>query len=617
MANNFSSKRSDTQARPGSTSAAPSFNANTQAARLGFALRDKSVTEATAIPHVIPKLGMSVQKYMGQEATPMVGLTDDDRRSATLWDSTSLELATVPGAIVLDFQHLIALRDSITDAETNDIFINKWEEMRILNNMTKNWQPQDLQYLWVGLMEIKAHVANIRRILNIMRKVVNHELNMYYAGEELVTMLGFPMGEQTMRQNWVNWWSFFNVSILGNLNNIKWLTGMVPGENRWAGMYTEIYKDVAPYTDYTQLYILRPACINFMKAEYNPTVGYAWTFEQRDYGVRAGEPGNGAAKFDEYLNQIHLLIRSVFYDDSAADIIATINAITERGMGSQVKAEYLSFPQLPLEGEDVKLTYDLDMLIAIHNATILQGAKVEAPVQDPKSGTLSQRVLLNSTAMKAANYAKPINLPNFGATTADLITATQWTVCSPALRLDPTSTEPMELRANAAGSEICVGAYIWYYNWNQVAGSSTLSALAFNCIRQYSRGGSDAYTIDDMRGLYKLLSLWSNFAYAPLMVVIDTVISGNPEISASSPLAQLILGQTEVLYSASYRSLADTHRQFLRNFWGYPVNITENSEFTTSYSGARKQSSTGSASEATSNATAADSSTAFSSLGKQ
>lgn len=557
---------------PSKPSAVPAWNSNTVDQRLGFALRDKRTTEAISTPMVIPKLGYSYQTYMSHYPTPVVGVS---RENLATWARDEV-INTIPGILTLDFDPIYALSDPNMRAETADIFTNLWTMMRILNNMTRDFQPQDIQIIMCALMELKMHIANIRRILNIAKTVVNHELNSYYFGEALIKALGFKMDELTLRQNWEKWWQFFNVTILGSLQKVRWFTNdLVPGQDRWAGMCSEIYKDNPAYTDYCQVYMFRPAHFMNMWATWNTeTNAYVWSFEKTTYHD-TGFSENGAVAFEAYLNKVYNMIRNVFYDDSTATIIATINAIVERNMGDQIKAEFLQFEQLPWEGEAVKLTYDFDTLLAIHNATICN-ADVREPYQDIENGTLEQNVTIpvaDANPLRVQLFPKIVNMPNFGATTADMINATQWTLTNQPYGL---ATEVVYLRPGSIGTELITGATVWSNQYNQTTGTYNLAANSIST-SAFSWGNDVAASL--LKAELNIAQRFANFAFAPLIYFCDM-----SEATFENPgKVEQVLGQMEVMYVADYGTLSNIHKQFVRNFWGYPFDTPESATFATSY----------------------------------
>lgn len=500
-----------------------SWNSSSQDDRLGFALRDKRTTEAISTPMVIPKMGYSYQTYMSHYPTPVVGVS---RQNMASWVNNRV-IDTIPGILTLDFEPIYALSDPNARAETADLFINVYTYLRVLNNMTKNFQGQDIQIMFCALMELKMHIANLRRILNIMKTVVNHELNEYYFGQALVKALGFDISEQDMRWNWEKWWQFYNVSILGKLRKVRWFTDvLVPGQNRWAGMCKEIYKDNPAFTDYCQVYMFKPRYFNMMWSAWDSEQSlYLWQFEKQKYQQSDVTPEvSGAVAFEAYLEKVFTLLNNVFYDDSAADIIATLNAVVERNLSSEnIKAEYIDIPEIPFEGEEVKLTYDFNTLIAIHNATICN-VDVHEPTQNVQLGVLEQNVTIpidRAASLRVQLFPKIVNMPNFGATTTDMINATQWTLVNQPYGL---SSEVVYLRPGSIGTEVLTRLTIWSNKYNQITGTYALSPLDMSS-SAWLIGWPDGVPVETtwnaLSTYVAFITELQNFAFAPILYNCD------------------------------------------------------------------------------------------------
>lgn len=568
---------------PNQASPQKAWNENVEPATLGFAKRDARTTNAISTPMVIPKLGQSYQTYMAHYPTPIVGVS---RRPFATWENQEEASYTIPGIMTLDFEPLIAHSEPIAQSEVADIFTNIWTQMRILNNMTRDFQPQDIQIVFAGLMEIKTHMANVRRILNLMKSCLNHELNDYYFSEPLVKALGFPMTETEMRQHWEEWWQMYNVTLVGNLSKIRWFTdALVPGQNRWAGLCSQIYKDTPAYTDYCQVYMLRPRYFHNIVARWDESSrAYLWTFSHEGYMVDDLPSSTGVNAFTLYLERIHTLIRDIFYDDSTATIIATINAIVERNMGDQIHAEFLQFPNIPWEGEPTPLTFDMNMMLAIHNATILP-VTVHDPIQDVESGRLEQTVTAQPTtydkAAMAMAFPKVVNMPNYGLTTDDFICATQWTVTNTPYGL---ATEVIYMRPGSMGTEVLTRAKIWRNQFNQVTGTYVLSSLAFDSVEVPYYSGGDP-TANELRGIINRMNALTAFENAPMQYILDYSHATDQQPGA----VKYVTGQAEVMYVGDFGVLSQMHKQFVRNFWGYPFETPESEQFHTSWKdGSRK-----------------------------
>lgn len=561
-----------------------SWNSTTKDARLGFAMRDKRVTEANSTPMVVPKLGMSYQLAAidADQYVPQVGSASYGAWSSP--DAGDRTQGTVPGIMSLVFEPIFAQGGpNWIPTELRDIFTNVWTQMRIVNNMTKNFQAQDLQIVYCGLAEILCHVANLRRILNIGQKWINHELNQYYNGEMMCAALGFPISEAQMRFNWERWWRRVNVDIIDQLRRIKWLDieSLMPGLHRWEGLCSEIYKDTSENTDYCQLYVFKRESLWKLNSSYDAGQQvFLWQFEKFSIGSRDPQL-DVPALLSEYIDHVVDSIRSLFWDEGTATILATINTIVERNMGDQIKAAYIDLPNIPWEGEDVPLTWDFDMMLAIHNATICN-VNVYPPVQDVANERLTQAVYTTGSTATGdtrnvlITAAKVLNLPNFGVSTEDIINALQWCVTSrnsgafgPADR--------MMLTDGAYGTDIITSAIVYQYFYNLDTRQATKVYRVFDSsFIDTSDTSPTALAVN-----YSKIVVYANFAFAPLLYLGSKI--PDPTAKMAGYIIEDVLGQMEVQYIVPEPILRAQHEQFMRNFWGYPTAPAEIGTFNTSY----------------------------------
>jgi hypothetical protein len=563
-----------------------SYNSSTLEERLGFAKRDSFVTDRIATPMVMNRLGRDVANFMGTRDSRYLTPDSNVGRISTVWDTNHYGWKTVPGIAVYDFQRIYALRDQFLNAETADIYKNKWMDIRIVNNAARDIQGSDMQALNCASMEIKLHLANIRRILNVMQKVVSHQLNAYYDPVVLLDALGFPMSLGDIEDNWEHWWRNYNNRLVSRLNAIRWFNeDFVPGGNRWAGLCREIYKDTPIYTDYTQIYLFRPETLWFMRAAFDREHNvYQWTWTEKKYLAKdypSPHTNDGVWAFEQYLGMVGDLINETFYDDSAADIIALLNTIVERHLSDAVKCDYFAIPKLDFEGEDVPLTYDFHMQMALHNATIIPDYKLSAPTIDPAADIMSQQLVLSNNfgdfsgtySSHIATFTKVIDLPWFGASVDDFINATQWTVTvSDAWGGDtPSPATEFLVPPGCIGTDFLSHVTIYTLGWNNDLSAYDIKRVNCDHTQMMMMWNTEDMTFNpsDMADLLQHYQLWMSFENAPL-IYYESMQGYYSSVDQQHKMMGF-LGNTEVLYAGDAPTLKEIHSQFIRNFWGYPI----------------------------------------------
>lgn len=624
---------------PEKASSVQSWNSDSKDDRLGFIFRDSSTTNAQSTPMVIPRLGYDASTFMARR-DDLTGADYLSGRGLYWMDGSRLagsyKLASVAGILTYDYIPMFAQSYVTTPGfsdygEVPDIFINVWSRLRRLNNMTEKFMPSDVQWVYNGYMEILAHTENIRRILKVMQRIVRSPKSNYIQEETLLSALGFPMSQVAARQNWVNWRNLFNVSILGKLRAISWFTDLVPGAKRWAGLCKEIYKDDPNRTDYTQLYVIRPRYVWHVQEGLitsTPADLYGWKAVKTDYMCGDGSVGNnGASAFQAYMELIIQMINDVFYSDSASIVLATINAIDARNWKEDQKMTFqpIDLEDLPFDlGDgDYPFTYDFNVMLSIHNATILDENdpyfSVEAPQMQWQydstlgrwntDGALYQRVWLyknitkegdtegetthkvskaerefidtyrtNAYGVKATSsagynlaitsFAKSLNLPWYNASMEDFINATQWTIVSNGFTI---ATNQIPLEPDAVGTEILVRERIYRFLY---AADGTPQLDSFDITNLHYINLADS----NLGYATGVIGMLNSFALYPIIYQTNTFQSIGEKVVG-------MYNQEDVLYAASRAVLQPIHAQFVRNFWGYPLivgssdptNKTENS----------------------------------------
>lgn len=546
--------------------------------RLGFVNRDSLVTERTRQPMVINPMGRDYWAAMRNYAYPQGANATAPPKSDAAFASGS---ATVPGVMSLDIEFTPAAFDSSGNNITTDIFLSKWIASRYLDNMVKNWQQGDIAAVETSLMMIRAYVEHARRCLRVMRDVYQDSANLYYSPTAMMHALGFYMPEHAIRTQYEAYWRYFNNSIVGLLNACKWISGC-PGHMRWASLFCEVYKDNPAKTRYTQMFVFRPHTMYQLKTEEDGWHLSTKTLFQEYFNIDALNPITAAQNpqgFWKFLHDLNSLIRQTFYDDSVQDMLATMNAIDMRSsrqdtaLGTIARLEFE-----PMEFEsrdfDFPLTFDMQMLVAIHNATICNGFQHSDITIDPTTGDIKEMFWGTSAPAsgftRIATLPKAINMPTYTPTLADMFNATQWTVTAYPGNYCNQPASPTDgngFRVGTFGTDVIVEARIHYRNVNVAAPNAPTDPAAFTSsvfLQTFEIPIERDYTRADMIGAVNRLSLAMQFAFAPTIYSIDN----NEE---NGWCARGILTQSEIYFIGDTMTLSGLHRQFLLNFWGYPM----------------------------------------------
>lgn len=559
-----------------SPSTVKTFNAAPNAVdnRLGFIAYDELVTSRIRVPMVVNPMGRDYLVSMREVSKfqPSVATAPEAWDVASVADNTH---ETVPGVLSLDVEFTPAAVDYNGNNITTDIFLSKWIASRFLDNMVKNWQQGDIGAVETSLMMIRAFVAHVRRILTVMRDVYQDSTNLYYSPVALLHALGLYMSEEAIRENYEHYWTYFNKSIIGLLNSVKWINGC-PGHYRWESLFQSIYKDNPAKTRYTQLFILRPATMYTLATEEDGWHLKAKRKFSEYFDVDATNPGfaSNPQGFWMMLHDLNSLIRETFYDDSVQDMLATINAIDLRGSSSAASAlggiQQLTFDYMDFVDQvfDFPLTYDLQMLLAIHNATICKGLQHSDITIDPKTGEIQEKFWgpADDTAdfTRLALLPKIINMPTYTPTQSDMFNATQWTVVATPGNY---CAEDTGFRISTFGSDVIVGAHYTTRNTNTAAKFAPTDPAAFTGF-DYSQVAESViprdYDQTDCSRMLRNIMYAMQFAFSPQIYIIE-----NHE--ESGWFFRGCINQSEIYFLGDDMTINGMHGQWLHNFWGYPL----------------------------------------------
>lgn len=538
-----------------------SYNANCYEDRMGFALRDEQTTKSTTSSTVINPMGADISDAMRKGQT---GDLDDFlayRNSAPI---------IIPGVMSFDFEPVFAPQSGERKQIVEDIFNNLWSVYRIYYNGADSIQPADIAIRSFCQMLIDTYVQIIRRALDVIRLCYSAN-NSYIRNTVILEALGFSTaGKDDMywRMNYTGWVNYFNQQILGALNACQWIGGIFPGEHRWSSLCTEIYKDESIDSDYVQLYLFKMRSFyNLVTEEVEPGI-YAWKLVREDFPT----------DFATFLTKVHDFIRDVYYDSSALDIQAMLQTIKVRGQGRDIEHHIykLQYDEYPLDGRTLKLTYDWNMLLAIHNSTTMFGLRAFDVTQDPATGRVTQYFAFDQSAYSYKFFRTPkiINLPCFGASQQDFINATQWVITGTEDDIIPgTGINPEVL-----GTDVLVDTRIWNYDYIHNAITNTPNYQCYRMNITTFGGSSPEGRMFGSLQVFDSLAGSSQFTLAPIGYLCvdaeDDDYQGIPENTVYKFIAPL-----EVVYKADSTKIADMKAAFVRNFWGYPIRVAHEGKF--------------------------------------
>lgn len=586
---------------------------------IGFINRDEQITSKLPSPMVTNSLGRNFMQQVSERINTD-GWTNKpyfDHMCSSLYSTNE----TVPGFMTLWFVPSGADEDRDGFSATHQSYLSKWMAARNLDNMVKNWQPGDMQFVDVAIGYIKMYLSVATRALLIMRDVAQRSENRYYNKVGFLKAMGFNFTEKGVDIYYENLWSYFNKAIVSLINSNAWLKYSYPGINRWAALCEAVYRDTPAKTDYAQMYVFMPLYMAAFGEEYDTSVPpkkIGWTIDIKGTGQQgdekkwydrygmtnvANEDARGYQGFMRFLDDLHNLITFVFYNDDVKDIIATLNAIAARNLANDLSSSgRFNFQRLefgPDNNTDMSapVLYDSAMLIAIANATICPNVTPSQLYVAPASGRINQTLHVNTSSFSsAAGYGpggpsqvgcinmflpKVLNFPNFNPTQCDLINATQWTVSLSGTWTGNGHSTDDVLPAWAVGSDYIAECTItrivtsgepfksasyqqWPYYGVMLAPYTYTSTG--NYITLYTMANDIVRFSADYTQAYEFAQQFSAFPACYRYTVAAPTTSQDPTLQYMGPVVQ-----SDVYWIADGSVLSAYHEQWKANFWGFPI----------------------------------------------
>lgn len=423
------------------------WNANSASSRMGFANRDAQSTRGCVLPAVFKRLGDDIAWNVGGRPRSEIAFS---------WGSYR-----IPGYMVLEFEPVLAAEKNHSERLTDYAFLELYREInRVYTSASNRFEAADLQVITYGIALLKMYVALYERALDIAHTNCD-ATNAYISPAPLLKASINPnstwnpditrLDYHTEATNW-------NRDVIARINRIIWFSGILPGEDRWASLVSELYKDTGAATNYAQIYLFTPA------AFYMPSYGSeGWFFERQ--AMPEGLAGL-RKKIAEFVDRL-------FYDPRSSEIqtaiIATLSKENRR-VSIADNLNYLSFSYYPEDGRDVVLTYDPQMLMAIHNATLCGPVVVSDVKQihgdtsplNPLGSHLAQTFRMPFDVVNRCWFATPdiLNMPSHDETRFTLINAMQWHIVREASVGETDDTIPPEV----LGTDILTRAFVVYFD---------------------------------------------------------------------------------------------------------------------------------------------------------
>lgn len=417
-------------------------------------------------------------------------------------------------------------------------------------------QPNDMAILAMEQLLIDVWVEVFKKGLDVLQ-IASSGQNDYLDSYMFYTALGFDAANYDAdKRNWKHLRDSFNTDILGAMNSCHRIRDVFPGERRWSALVKEWYKDESIDSSYVQIYGFRPR--SFYKLVLFDEHGiYHWKLARNE------RPTSMA----ELLDWLKAEVKAAYYDSSAVLVRNCYIAFLERNRNNVqgITIQQNNYEPYPEGVRPTKLTYDWNMLIAIHNASIMYGLRAFDCNQDPETGRLIQIFAFDETLYSWRWFTTPklINLPNFNASDEDFINATQWTIAAG----EGQYTASGNINAEVLGVDVIVDATIYRYNkWG--ARPDNISWIpAF----QYTLVCLDApnATVINTASLMGIAAS-TTFNMAPLSYIATLPADYTEDTPA---MITEVIGELDCVYMADSHALAPLKKQLVYNFWGYPLKL--------------------------------------------
>lgn len=543
-------------------------NHNVREDSLGFINRNQNTSRTIAAPDLSFPIGVDFNRDVG--AVNALPTTTNAAKRFANWSKGGAYDTSIPGIMIYEFDPVFMNTDSFGQHSIADIFVNRWIEIRQVYTGADNFQPGDIQLISQALMLIYMYAEEARRFINMIGAISANPENHFLGIEAMTAACGFAMTDYDARRNYTEWINYYNDSILGKLSKLRWLDNLVPGRKRWGSLCREFYKDADFKTDNVQISMLRPRFFWKFEEEIDPeTEAVTYTFYNFSYHEEL-DPKLGATAFRDFLTQISGMIHKIFYDSGAINVMNGIIAMINRGNaknGGDVPIYNVpeDFTPVSYETKEFTLTYDATMLLALHNATILDGLKAGKPHLDPKTGNITQVIAPYDETYAAylSYFSKVLNSPTMQMSNSDFAAITQWTVASQVFPRDVVETGYPEW---TLGTDVITSCRILKYKW--VGDPENPGQQIWGLYPVYIHQilfPEDEFYPEPFVDITEQIAMCSAFNLAPLLYRAHRGSGGELKV-------ERVIGEIEIPYIADQQSLKNIHKVFVQNFWGYPIS---------------------------------------------
>lgn len=526
------------------------WNSNFEHERIGFINRDAETSETIAAPSLVNPMGTIISKKMA--------LYDSSENDSTYhWKGTHTSPST-PSTMVLEFMPVFGTSDDTNPDGQRSVFQEIWNRMRQIYSGVEDFQPGDLQAVSSAIMHIKMQLANIRRLLRVIKTATPSADNQFSSLESWLYAFGFRMSGARAIQEWTNWKNIYNAAVAA-FNNYVWIKDLVPGRDRWSALVSEIFKDTSADTDYCQTYIFNPRAYYRLTSVKDDKGIYTWTMTPSAMPyVRLNDNEEAAvASLTQYIRDVYTDIVDLYTDSSVNNIMSTINQVVK--ISKEDILENLSYEFLDqTTTTPVPLTWDFPMMLAIMNATPFNvDLTTSVATVNGKEGVFRQPIAgiqYDNTTYMACS-PKVLNMPGFAPTNSDFANATQWMIISDKWNSEGSSN--LVLSPKSYGTEIITSIHM-ISNYYVIDQGIQRAMTPF-----YQLWSVDVSVGADYIATTRSIFMSMNFAFAPITYYLAAHGSDN---AIEYPVTQ-----AEVLYAVGFDTLSQIHNIWFNNFWGFPV----------------------------------------------
>lgn len=513
-----------------------------------FANRDEDASNYSITwPCAEKMLGQNIGKDL--ENPQRVGANQTPAR----WDDW-----TISGIMTLRFEPLLAPTREGAEVFSSETYKCLWSYLRLFDAAVGEFQPNDLSAVDWATCLIKMYLSIIMKSLAAANAVANGS-NYYSKARHMWSALGWVDSDIYIAEHLGQWVRRINQRIIAPLRNLKLIHNAFPGANRIAALVSKWYRDSFDEKSQCQVYTFMPA--SFWNIGYTAQQ-HTWSF--------TGSPM--VNHFDDFLTKVIQFVDFMAYDESMLQVQRYLNKIVDSSAGvvGDVSIAAIELGDIPYPLPDAlgydnwAPEYNRDMLIAIHNATILEDLIV-GPAYQTSEGEWEQTCKFASPSARgfaAAGYTKPIELPWENANHGDYYNATTWTV----IRHREAAWDDLICDPQVLGSEVITGGTV-YTITPSTAGTSYEEMQSVSIRSAIFARFNDSNELCFLPSDFEYMKVHKHFFYAPVCFIIRDRV---PAENNPGHIIDMLTNNTEVLHVCDYKALSSMKTQYLKNYWGYP-----------------------------------------------